>query len=80
MRQEREQVSAPAITPTSEPGASESNALGNLVDAFYARYYEGCEAMEELFTSGLEDMTTDILIYLVDYAMRISKGRVTFGW
>ena len=34
----------------------------------------------ELFTSGLEDMTTDILIYLVDYAMRISKVRVTFGW
>lgn len=59
VRQEREQVSAPAITPTPEPGASESNALGNLVDAFYARYYEGCGAVYQR-PGGYDDGHPDI--------------------
>ncbi len=67
------------IEATPEPETPQ-----NPVSAFYADYYNACGAMEELFQSRLESDVSkeaaDTLIYLAEHALKVSEGKVTFGW
>jgi len=67
------------IEATPEPETPQ-----NPVSAFYADYYNACGALEELFQSRLEGDVSkeaaDTLIYLAEHALKVSEGRVTFGW